>query len=116
MKLRNLIRKLHGSIGLMMELLFAIVSLTGSAIVFHQEIDRSLNRSLHTVVAQTITIPLKNLLIPVQKNYPDLSIKSIGFPKQSDGSYTIAMTTKNGHRLETIALSQLIQTADVAIY
>ncbi len=101
MKFRNLVRSLHGSIGLMMGLLFEIVSLTGSSIIFHQEIDRSLNPSLHTVVVQTTTMQLENLLAPVQKTHPDLPIDYISFPQQPDRSYTIAMTDKNGHRLET---------------
>ena len=101
MKFRNLVRSLHGTIGLIMGLLFAIVSLTGSSIIFRQEIDRSLNRSLHTVVAQTTTMPLENLLVPVRENYPDLPIEYISFPQQPDRSYTIVMTDKNGHRLET---------------
>lgn len=101
MKFRNLVRSLHGSIGLIMGLLFAIVSLTGSSIIFHQEIDLTINRSLHTVVAQTTTMPLENLLVPVRENHPNLSIEYISFPQQPDRSYTIAMTDKNGHRLET---------------
>ena len=101
MKVRNLVRSLHGSIGLVMGLLFVIVSLTGGAIVFHEEIDYALNQSLHRVSVQSLSVPFDDILAPVQKAHPDLPIQYVRFPKQTDGTYIVTMTDKNGHRLET---------------
>jgi uncharacterized iron-regulated membrane protein len=101
MKFRNLVRSLHGFIGLVMGLLFVIVSLTGGAIVFHKEIDHAINQSLHTVSVQSASIPFDDILAPVQKAHPDLPVQYVRFPKQIDGTYTVTMTDKNGHRLET---------------
>ncbi len=101
MKLRNLVRSLHGSIGLVMGLLFVIVSLTGGSIVFHDEIDHAINQSLYSVAVQQTGVPFDDILTPVQKAHPDLPIQSVSFPKQTDGTYTVTMTDKNGHRLET---------------
>jgi uncharacterized iron-regulated membrane protein len=101
MKFRNLVRSLHGSIGLLMGLLFIIVSLTGGSIVFHKEIDHAINQSLHTVAIQPVSVPFDDILVPVQKAHPDLPVQSVSFPKQSNGTYIVTMTDKNGHRLET---------------
>ncbi|CAN1212584.1 PepSY domain-containing protein [Tumidithrix helvetica PCC 7403] len=101
MKVRNLVRSLHGSIGLLMGLLFLIVSLTGTGIVFHEELDHAINQSLHTVAIQSVSVPFDDILAPAQKAHPELPVQYVRFPKQSDGTYTVTMTDKNGHRLET---------------
>jgi uncharacterized iron-regulated membrane protein len=101
MEFRNLVRSLHGSIGLLMGLLFVIVSLTGTGIVFHEEIDHAMNQSLHTVAVQPVSVPFDDILAPVQKAHPDLPIQYVSFPKQADGTYTVMMLDKNGHRLQT---------------
>ncbi|GBO54758.1 hypothetical protein APA_2809 [Pseudanabaena sp. lw0831] len=101
MKIRNLVRSLHGSIGLLMGLLFLIVSLTGAGIVFHEELDHAINQSWHKVDVQTAMVPLDDIISPAQKAHPELPVQSVSFPKQSDGTFTVTMTDKNGHRLET---------------
>jgi uncharacterized iron-regulated membrane protein len=100
-KLRYLVRSLHGSIGLMMGLFFVIVGLTGSGIVFHEEIDNVINRSLHTIVVQQSRASIDEILATVQKSHPNLPIELITFPKQIDQSYTINMIDKDRRRLET---------------
>ena len=101
MKIRNLVRSLHGSIGLVMGLLFLIVSLTGAGIVFHEELDHAINQSLHKVAVQSTSVPFDDIIAPVQKAHPELPVQSVSFPKQSNGTYIVTMTDKNGHRLET---------------
>lgn len=46
MKLRKLALTLHSYIGVAIGLLLVIIGLTGSSIVFHEEIDRALNPQL----------------------------------------------------------------------
>jgi uncharacterized iron-regulated membrane protein len=46
MKFRNRLLTFHGLVGILGGLLLVIMGLTGSAIVFHQELDRALNPQL----------------------------------------------------------------------
>lgn len=41
MKFRNLVLKLHSSIGIVMGLLLMVISLSGTSIVFHEELDHA---------------------------------------------------------------------------
>ncbi len=101
MKLRNLVLTLHGSIGILIGLLLVVISLTGSAIVFHQELDRALNPSLMRVVPQAQQLSIDAILAPVQAAHPDLPLQFIRVPQTSEQTYQVTMTNPDGQRLET---------------
>lgn len=101
MKLRNLILTVHGAIGIAIGLLFMVISLTGASIVFHEEIDHSLNRSLFYVTPQAEQVTLDAMLAPVQAARPDLPLWFIETPTEPNQSYVINQKLPNEHRLQT---------------
>ncbi|CBN56577.1 MULTISPECIES: PepSY-associated TM helix domain-containing protein [Kamptonema] len=101
MKVRKLILTIHGSIGIAIGLLLTVISLTGSAIVFHQELDRAINPSLMRVVPQGNLASLDETIAPVQAAYPNFPLQSIRFPQTPNGSYQVTIKTPDGESLDT---------------
>lgn len=100
MNVRNLVISWHGFIGLFMGLLFLIIGLTGSAIVFHEEIDHTLNSSLWSVIPQTEKVSLDTIASTVKKAYPNLSVQSIRFPEKIEESYLFETQTEKKQRFQ----------------
>ncbi|MEH2265384.1 PepSY-associated TM helix domain-containing protein [Nostoc sp.] len=101
MKFRNLVLKLHGAIGILMGLLLVVITLSGASIVFHEELDRTLNRSLWSVTPQATQISPDLILASVQKELPNFSVQSIRWPQKPDESYLFQMKAKDGNELQT---------------
>lgn len=101
MKLRNWILAIHGSLGIVMGLLLAVISLSGAGIVFHEELDHALNRSLFHVTPQAEQVSLDAILAPVQSVRPDLPVWFIEAPTEPDESYVINQKMAGEHRLQT---------------
>ena len=101
MKVRQQIITIHGAIGIAIGLLLSIIGLTGSAIVFHQELDRRINPSLMRVVPQAKLLSIDKIVAPVQAAYPGFPVESIRFPQTSDGSYQVTIKAKDGENLDT---------------
>jgi len=87
MKLRKLALSVHRYIGLMLGILLIIISLTGSSLVFVNEIDRFLNPNLLQVVAQEKRVSLQSVLDTVRSAYPKLKVESIDIPQNPTGVY-----------------------------
>ncbi|MEH2193616.1 MAG: PepSY-associated TM helix domain-containing protein [Nostoc sp.] len=101
MKFRNLVLKLHSSIGIVMGLLLMVISFSGASIVFHQELDRTLNRSLWSVTPEGTQISPDLMLATVQKDFPNFSVQSIRWPQKPDESYLLQVKAKDGKELQT---------------
>src|SRR4028118_1277305 len=87
MKLRKLALNVHRYIGLMLGLLLIIISLTGTSLVFVNEIDRFLNPNLLQVVAGEKRVSLQSVLDTVRSAYPKLKVESIDIPQNPTGVY-----------------------------
>lgn len=98
---RNLVLRLHGFVGIVTGLLLMVISLTGASIVFHDEIDHALNRSLWHVTPQAEQVSLDEIIAPVQAAYPDLPIWFVQSPKTLNESYVINQKTPNEQRFQT---------------
>ncbi|MEG4344215.1 PepSY-associated TM helix domain-containing protein [Microcoleus sp. A003_D6] len=101
MKIRQPIVTIHGAIGIAIGLLLTVISLTGSAIVFHQEVDRAINPSLMRVVPQGKLASLDQMIAPVQAAYPNFPLQSIRFPQTPNGSYQVTIKAQDGENLDT---------------
>jgi uncharacterized iron-regulated membrane protein len=106
MKLRNRIVALHGLIGILGGLLLAIMGLTGSAIVFHQEIDHALNSHLMQVTPQSERVELTSVLATAQGAIPGSRLESVQLPQTSEEAY----------RLEFKSEDQIVREAFVHPY
>lgn len=99
MKLRKLALTLHGYVGVAIGLLLVIIGLTGSSIVFHEEIDRALNPHLMQVVPQGKPVSIDAVLEPVLQANPDSKLQSIQLP-QPDATYLVRMKSSGDRSFE----------------
>ena len=101
MKARKLIVKIHGVIGIVVGLLIAVVSVTGSAIVFQEELDTWLNPLLFQVTTQAQVVSIDRILNSAQTAYPKFPVSSIQVPKTPNISYIINQRLPHEERLQT---------------
>lgn len=66
--------KWHLYLGIIAGAIVAFVGVTGSILVFQDEIDRALNPKLFEVVAQKQKMPVEEIVPLIKKNYPGLKI------------------------------------------
>jgi len=81
----------HRYLGLIAGLLFIIVGLTGSLLVFSQEIDQFFHPHLLQVEPQQQIISAQKAVEIAQSHYPDLKIHRIIVPQNSQQVYTVMM-------------------------
>lgn len=79
--------KWHLYLGIFAGLIVSVVGVTGSILVFEDEIDQALNKELFSVLAQQKKIPLGDIVPLVREKYPDLSFDYL---YESDTSATAA--------------------------
>lgn len=99
MKLRKLALIWHRYLGLTFGILLVILGLTGSALVFHREIDHALNPSLMHVTPQTEHQSIDTILASARQAYPNLQLQSITFP-EPPGRTTDLISLKPRRQLE----------------
>jgi uncharacterized iron-regulated membrane protein len=82
--------QLHKWIGLLSGLFLVVIGITGSIIVFTDEIDRALNRHLLHVTPLSTRISYDSMLAKVREQYPDASIRGFRLlPEDDYTSYTV---------------------------
>lgn len=95
-RIRNFVFQLHRYIGLFVGLIIVIVGLTGSFLVFRQEIDRVLVRSqFGEVVPQQLLISPTTLLTTVSTALRDrnLVLHSLSIPLTANAPYAVWVTS-----------------------
>jgi len=90
-KLRQPVLILHRYAGLIAGILLVIVGLTGSVLVFSEELNHFLNPQLLQVIPQEERLPLETVLDTVREARPDLKVHRVIVPHELDGVYTIMM-------------------------
>src|SRR5689334_19643191 len=95
MKPRQLALILHRYIGVFLGILLIVITLTGSLLVFENEIDRFFNPHLLKVVPQKERVSLEFVLDKVSSAYPELKISSIDIPQNDTGVYKVWSESKN---------------------
>jgi uncharacterized iron-regulated membrane protein len=83
-RLRKLILKLHLVLGLGIGVLLASAGLTGSVLVWRQEIDVLLHPGLLRVEPEPIRAPLQQVLERVESTYPKTPIVQLRMPKSPE--------------------------------
>ncbi|MCT7952154.1 PepSY domain-containing protein [Ancylothrix sp. C2] len=95
MKFRKLALTLHLYLGLMVGMLLAVIALTGSLLVFGDEIEHFLYPQLLQVIPQAEKIPLETVLQIVQKAYPQNQAISILLPRGIEEVCQVSMLSKS---------------------
>lgn len=107
-QLRNRVFSLHRYLGLAVGLVLVLVGLTGSLLVFHNEIDRvMINMQIEKIVTPTNPTPLAmdDLVTKVQNsstNVLDFKINYITLPEKTDDPYRIFFSSKDSQWSEAI--------------
>ncbi|MBW4638373.1 MAG: PepSY domain-containing protein [Gloeocapsa sp. UFS-A4-WI-NPMV-4B04] len=91
MKLRQLAFTLHRYIGVMLGLLLVLIGLTGSLLVFGNEIDRFLNPQLLQVTPQGQRVSIESVLKTAQQTYPDQKPEHFVIPDEPNEVYTMVV-------------------------
>lgn len=94
--------KWHLYLGIFAGLIVSVVGVTGSILVFQDEIDRALNRELFDVLAQQKKIPLAEIVPIVKEKYPGLSFL---YAYEADTSATAAYRLLNFSTEEEIFIN-----------
>ncbi len=90
-KLRQPALILHRYAGVLAGILLVIIGLTGSVLVFSEELDHLLNPQLLQVVPQDRRVPLETVLNTVRETHPDLKAHRIIVPQEPNEIYTVMM-------------------------
>ncbi|MFB2983435.1 PepSY-associated TM helix domain-containing protein [Microseira sp. BLCC-F43] len=93
MKLRYFSLFLHRYAGVMTGILLVIICLTGSVLVFSEEIERLLNPKLFYVTPQSQQISVQRVVDTAQKAYPELKPQRVLVPQKPNETYTVLMTS-----------------------
>lgn len=89
MKLRSWALKLHQGIGIFIGLLLAIVGLTGSALMFIDEIEPLINPQVFRVTPQASQVSLESIWQTVRQTYPHLQLENFFLAKTATEVHTI---------------------------
>lgn len=95
MQQRNRVLRLHNFVGILGGLFLVVMGLTGSAIVFHQEIDHALNTHLMQVLPQGKPVLINTFWNSVQTQVPGGRLESIQMPQTPNETYRFGFNTKD---------------------
>ncbi len=96
---RHLLLALHRYVGVSAGLLLVLIGLTGSLLVFRDEIDEVLNPTLLRVAPREEFVPLQAVLNDVLRSYPHDRPVAIRLPRSAEGVYEIWMNGEEGLRV-----------------
>lgn len=92
--IRRALLTLHQWVGLAAGLFLIVISVSGSALVFENEIDRALNPSLSFVTPGTQPLPLETLVARVQAAYPKDQIGGLRIADAPDQAYELSLRSR----------------------
>lgn len=101
MNARKWIWRFHLYAGLTVGALLALIGLTGSLLVFDDEIDRKMNGDLLRVEAGASSVPLQIIIDQVKAAYPQETVARIRLPRDaanSGGVYEVCFKAKQDAR------------------
>lgn len=95
-RLRTLWLKAHLWVGLAIGLPLVIVSISGAALVFEDDIDRALNPKISFVTPGMQSLPIDELVARTREAYPAVQLTSITFPETPSQALQIGAASKTG--------------------
>jgi uncharacterized iron-regulated membrane protein len=96
--MRKFLLKLHMYLGLVIGLLLTMMGLTGSLIVFGEEIDGWLNPQILKVLARGESVSAQSMLDAVRQAYPNEKPARIALPHEDNNSAEICFEAKREPR------------------
>jgi uncharacterized iron-regulated membrane protein len=92
--LRRSLLTLHQWVGLAAGLFLVVIAVSGSALVFENEIDRALNPSTSFVTPGAQTLPIEALISRVQAAYPSDQITGVRIAEKPDQPYELSLRSR----------------------
>lgn len=96
MKIRRIVFNVHLYIGLAAGLFLVLSGLTGSMIVFREEIEALLHPELMETAVNGERVPLQTVLNAAREAYPDDTILSVRMPRTPEQTYLLKMNEPHG--------------------
>jgi uncharacterized iron-regulated membrane protein len=93
---RRSLLALHQWGGLSGGLFLVVISVSGSALVFENEIDRALNRSTSFVTPGAAALPIETLIARVQAMYPADQVTGVRIAEKPDQAYELSLGSRQG--------------------
>ena len=91
MKVRRIIFNFHLYVGLTAGLLLVLSGLTGSMIVFREEIEELMHPELLETVVRDEQVPIQSVLEAARQAYPHDKLLSIRMPRTPQQTYLLKM-------------------------
>jgi len=96
MKLRQIAFVLHRYVGAVVGILLAVVSLTGSSLVFWKEINVFLHPQMFQVIPQGERVSVQFAIDTIRSAYPHGQLNFLELPRALDSVYTARMLLNSG--------------------
>ena len=94
-RIRNLAFYLHRYLGLVLGWLLILIGITGSLLIFNQEIENfTIARQFGSVIPQEQTISIDRVTEIARSTYPDWDLEYIKYPKNPQQPLTLRMTER----------------------
>ena len=91
MSIRTAFLKLHLWVGLAAAILILLLAVTGTLLVFENEIDRLLNPKLLTVAPQPTNLPVTELVARIKQQLPGSLVVNVGLNPRPDLAWQVIM-------------------------
>ena len=93
---RRALLTLHQWVGLAAGIFLVVISISGSALVFENEIDRTLNRSTSFVTPGAAALTIETLIARVQAAYPADRVTGVRIADKPDQAYEVSVRGRGG--------------------
>ena len=94
--IRRALLTVHQWVGLAAGLFLVVISISGSALVFENEIDRALNRSTAFVAPGAQPLPIETLIARVKAAYPSDEVTGVAIAARPDLAYELSLRSRQG--------------------
>jgi uncharacterized iron-regulated membrane protein len=94
--MRRALLTLHQWVGLAAGVFLIVIAVSGSALVFENEIDRALNRSTSFVTPGATPLPIETLIARVQAAYPKDPVTGVRIADKPDQAYEVSVRGRGG--------------------
>lgn len=107
-RLRPFVVRIHRYAGLLLAGFLILSGITGSALVFHAEIDRYLNREWFEAKTDTPMLPLSVLVARAETRYPGAYVNRITLPATQGETVRLMLATKSmAHAATALRANQI---------
>jgi uncharacterized iron-regulated membrane protein len=102
LQIRQAVLAMHRYLGILTGIVLVIISLTGGFLVFHEELDLSLNPQFLRVNSQGEMLSPQRVTEIARTEFPSLQVHRITVPRQPNQVYSALMTSSTNDEAQTL--------------